>query len=301
MILLKWWNSGGQCLQLSVYCPLLCLNQTSVRLLCYLQVADYGAHPLTSFSLNGVEHTPFPAFSKDTLTTVRCVSHRTPQVITMWLSKFSRKISVNFCLSLLVQLCLLKAFIHLIWDQDIFLKLEHASCDRQPELQEITGRGRSPGEGNGNPLQCSCLRNPMDSRGWWATVHGVSRVRPDWVSNQPINLRTKAILLDAVSPNLSLDLFLTGQSKSEFYLIQHKNTIFVSTPSLDLLADAIALLSNFLSEHFLDFNISLSSSSSVFCIVYFSSKRTKYSFSLKEKLIHFFKKLILSGRFVFLQ
>ena len=40
----------------------LCLNQTSVRLLCYLQVADSGAHPLTSFSLSGVEHTPFPAF-----------------------------------------------------------------------------------------------------------------------------------------------------------------------------------------------------------------------------------------------
>ena len=40
----------------------LCLNQTSARLLCYLQVADSGPHPLTSFSLSGVEHTPFPAF-----------------------------------------------------------------------------------------------------------------------------------------------------------------------------------------------------------------------------------------------
>ena len=35
--------------------------------------------------------------------------------------------------------------------------------------------GRSPGEGNGNPLQYSCLRNPMDSRAWWATVHGVAK------------------------------------------------------------------------------------------------------------------------------
>ena len=124
----------------------------------------------------------------------------------------------------------------------------------------------------------------------------------EWLTNQPTNPRTKVILLDTVSPNLSLDLFLTGQSKSKFYPIWHKNTSFVSTPSLDLLADAMALLSNFLSEHFLDFNISLSSSSLVFCIVYFSSKRTKYSFSLKEKLIHFFFfKLILSVRFVFLQ
>ena len=34
--------------------------------------------------------------------------------------------------------------------------------------------GRSPGEGNGNPLQYSCLENPMDGGAWWATVHGVT-------------------------------------------------------------------------------------------------------------------------------
>ena len=39
----------------------------------------------------------------------------------------------------------------------------------------IPGLGRSPGEGYGNPLQCSCLENPMDRGTWWATVHGVSR------------------------------------------------------------------------------------------------------------------------------
>ena len=36
----------------------------------------------------------------------------------------------------------------------------------------IPGSGRSPGEGNGNPLQCSCLENSMDRRAWWASVHG---------------------------------------------------------------------------------------------------------------------------------
>ena len=36
----------------------------------------------------------------------------------------------------------------------------------------IPGSGRSPGAGNGNPLQYSCLGNPMDRRSWWATVHG---------------------------------------------------------------------------------------------------------------------------------
>ena len=39
----------------------------------------------------------------------------------------------------------------------------------------IPGPGRSPGEGNGNPLQCSCLENPMDRGAWQATVHGVSK------------------------------------------------------------------------------------------------------------------------------
>ena len=34
-----------------------------------------------------------------------------------------------------------------------------------------------PGKGNGNPLQCSCLENPMDSGAWWAAVHGVAKSR----------------------------------------------------------------------------------------------------------------------------
>ena len=38
----------------------------------------------------------------------------------------------------------------------------------------IPGLGRPPGEGNDNPLQYSCLGNPMDREAWWATVHGVA-------------------------------------------------------------------------------------------------------------------------------
>ena len=43
------------------------------------------------------------------------------------------------------------------------------------DLGSISGSGRSPGEGNGNPLQYSCLENPMDRGSWWAAVHGVTR------------------------------------------------------------------------------------------------------------------------------
>ena len=39
------------------------------------------------------------------------------------------------------------------------------------------GSGRSPGEGNGTPLQYSSLENPMDRGAWWATVHGVTKSR----------------------------------------------------------------------------------------------------------------------------
>ena len=38
----------------------------------------------------------------------------------------------------------------------------------------IPGSGRSPGEGNGNPLQYFCLENPLGGGAWWATVHGVA-------------------------------------------------------------------------------------------------------------------------------
>ena len=43
------------------------------------------------------------------------------------------------------------------------------------DLVSISGLGRSAGEGNGNPLQCSCLGNLMDRGAWWATVQGVTK------------------------------------------------------------------------------------------------------------------------------
>ena len=48
----------------------------------------------------------------------------------------------------------------------------------------LLGLRRSPGEGNGNPLQYSCLENPMDQRDWWATVH--------WVTNSWTQMSTRA-------------------------------------------------------------------------------------------------------------
>ena len=50
-----------------------------------------------------------------------------------------------------------------------------ASAGDKRDLGSIPGWRRSPGEGNGNPLQYSCLENPMDRGAWRATVHGVAK------------------------------------------------------------------------------------------------------------------------------
>ena len=49
----------------------------------------------------------------------------------------------------------------------------------------IPWSGRSPGERNGNPLQYSCLENPMDSGTWQAIVHGVTSVRHNLLTEPP--------------------------------------------------------------------------------------------------------------------
>ena len=51
---------------------------------------------------------------------------------------------------------------------------EESTCSAG-DLGSIPGLGRSPGGGHGNPLQYSCLKNPMDRGAWWATVHGIAK------------------------------------------------------------------------------------------------------------------------------
>ena len=48
------------------------------------------------------------------------------------------------------------------------------------DLDFIPGSRRSPGGGHGNPLQYSCLENPMDREAWWAPVHGVANSQTHW-------------------------------------------------------------------------------------------------------------------------
>ena len=57
------------------------------------------------------------------------------------------------------------------------VKNSPANAGNARDLGLIPGSGISPGGGHGNPLQYSCLENPMDRGAWWATVHGVAKSR----------------------------------------------------------------------------------------------------------------------------
>ena len=93
------------------------------------------------------------------------------------------------CFSTLLCLCHIWHFFlnsELLWQQSLRLTFfkpraggseVKASACNVGDPGSIPGLGRSPGEGNGNPLQYSCLENPMDGGAWWATVHGVAKSR----------------------------------------------------------------------------------------------------------------------------
>ena len=63
-----------------------------------------------------------------------------------------------------------------IWASLVAQGLKASACNAG-NLGSIPGSGRSPGEGNSNPLQYSCLENPMDGEAWGATVHRVTKTQ----------------------------------------------------------------------------------------------------------------------------
>ena len=60
---------------------------------------------------------------------------------------------------------------------------KESACNAE-DTGSIPGSGRSPGEENGNPLQHSCLENPVDREAWWATAHGVTK---EWDKTWQLN------------------------------------------------------------------------------------------------------------------
>ena len=89
----------------------------------------------------------------------------------------------------------------------------------------VPGSGRSPGGGRGNPLQCSCLENPMDRGAWRATVHGVAKCwtrlkrRGMHTHRKPKWKRANKLLFPSKSPHhLSGSTFTPMTQQSQFYL-----------------------------------------------------------------------------------
>ena len=98
-----------------------------------------------------------------------------PWMPTSWIKVPS--CSTSICLSSIGfwvasnQIWVLLELQHLLW-----LNGKEPACQAWDE-DSIPGSGRSPGEGNGNPLQYSCLGNPTDRGAWWAAIHGVAKSR----------------------------------------------------------------------------------------------------------------------------
>ena len=65
------------------------------------------------------------------------------------------------------------------------LKKKKESACNLGDAGLIPGSGISSGEGNGNPLQCSCLENPMNRGAWQATDHGIAKVRHNIATKPP--------------------------------------------------------------------------------------------------------------------
>ena len=78
---------------------------------------------------------------------------------------------------------------------DSIISFPRSSVGKEPacnaeDLGSVPGSGRSPGEGNGNPLQYSCLENPMDREAWRAQVHGIARTGHNLATKPPPQLST---------------------------------------------------------------------------------------------------------------
>ena len=80
------------------------------------------------------------------------------------------------------------------WASHVVLEVKNLSTNigDARDTGSIPGLGRSPIGGHGNPLQYSCLENPMDRGAWWATVHGVEKNQTQWKQLSPAHTSSEA-------------------------------------------------------------------------------------------------------------
>ena len=80
----------------------------------------------------------------------------------------------------------------LVLNNDGGANSKESACLCRRHKCSIPGSGRSPGEGNGNPLQYACLENPMDRGAWWATDCGVAKSQIQW---KQLNMHTQCLII----------------------------------------------------------------------------------------------------------
>ena len=86
-------------------------------------------------------------------------------------------------------------------------------------MGSVPGSGKSLGEGNDNPLHCSCLGDPMDRGAWWATVYGVARESHTtsqnkcFLQNIEIKLKIETMLISVLFWGLDISFLLMGMER----------------------------------------------------------------------------------------
>ena len=109
--------------------------------------------------------------------------------------------------------------------------------DNAGDIGLISGLGRSPGGGIGNPLQYSCLENPMDRGAWWGTVMGLQKSRTqlsEWTPPPPTDMQD--IPITTAMRTISLLLCLLFRAKRE----KHTSSSAVVPNLLDLMPDDLS-------------------------------------------------------------
>ena len=147
-----------------------------------------GFVPRVSFNSLELPHQPWRGYTQTSLKRGK-KKHLTIPLLRCYTSEPNPNWNTNTIHSVLMteDLSLLGALTYLIWPSNLWtgaIIVPGGSVVRNPPTNAghsglISGSGRSPGGGNGNPLQYSCLENPMDGGAWWTTAHGLQRLGND--------------------------------------------------------------------------------------------------------------------------
>ena len=110
-----------------------------------------------------------------------------------------------------------------VWGLPWWLRGKKSACNagNAGDAGSIPGSGRSPGGGNGNPLQYSCMQNPMDREAWQATVHRVakSQTQLQWLSMRAYSLKFLPFKTEASAVSLTTRKAILNAGQTESKLI----------------------------------------------------------------------------------